>query len=185
MSQTDVITGEAPKRYAQALLELAVEAKSLKTVEKDVATVKALFAGNDELRRMAASPVFAIEDKVAALGAIAAKAKNGKLVSQFVGLAAQNRRADEIPAMISAFEDLLARRRGTQTARVTSAKKMTAAQVTKLKGELKKSLGHTVDIETDVDPDLLGGFVVRIGSRLYDSSLKTQVEDLKLALKQA
>lgn len=185
MSNPDVITGEAPHRYAKALLELAEEGKSLKTVEKDLKTVKALFADNEALRRMAESPVYAIEDKVAAISAIAAKAKIGKLVSQFMGTVTQNRRAAEIPAMITVFEDLLARRRGSQIAQVTSAKKLTAAQLTKLKAELKSSLGRSVDIDADVDPDLLGGFVVRIGSRLYDSSLKTQIEDLKLALKEA
>lgn len=185
VSNQDVIIGEAPRRYALALLDLAEESKSLKTVEKDVAIIKALFEDNADLRRMAESPVFPVAEKVSALTAIAAKAKVSKLTSQFIGTAAQNRRAEEIPAMISAFEDLLARRRGSQTAHVTSAAKLTGAQLTKLKAELKKSLGRTVDIETDIDPDLLGGFVVRIGSRLYDSSLKTQIEDLKLALKEA
>lgn len=185
MSNQDVITGEAPHRYALALLDLAEETKSLKTVEKDLKTVKTLFANSEDLRRMASSPVFVVDDKVKSLNAIAKKAGVGKLVSQFIGIVTQNRRASEIPAMISAFEDVLARRRGTQSARVTSAKKLTAAQLTKLKAELKKSIGRTVDIETDIDPDLLGGFVVRIGSRLYDSSLKTQIEDLKLALKEA
>lgn len=185
MSQDDVITGEAPRRYAGALLDLAEESKSLKTVEKDLKAIKAMFKTSPDLRAMASSPVFATDDKVSALAAITKKAGVSKIVAQFVGLAAQNRRAHEIPAMIAAFEDALARRRGTQSARVTSAQKLTPAQLTKLKAELKKSLGRTVDIETDIDPDLLGGFVVRVGSRLYDSSLKTQIEDMKLALKGA
>ena len=87
--------------------------------------------------------------------------------------------------MITAFESELALRRGTKTAKVTSAKKLTAAQVTALKAKLKKSEGRKVDLELDVDPTLLGGFVVRLGSKLYDSSLKTQLEDLSLALKDA
>ena len=80
---------------------------------------------------------------------------------------------------------MLARRRGSQVAKVTSAAKLTAAQLSAIKAQLKKSLGRPVDIETSVDPELLGGFVVRIGSRLYDSSLKTKLEDLRLALKEA
>ena len=185
MSKQDVITGEGPRRYASALLDLAEESKSLKVVEKDLKAVKAMFEDSADLRAMATSPVFAIEDKVASLTAIAKKAGLSKVVTQFVGLAAQNRRAHEIPAMIAAFEDALARSRGSEVARVTSASKLTAAQTAKLKAELKKSLGRTVDIETDIDPNLLGGFVVKIGSRLYDSSLKTQIEDMKLALKSA
>ena len=185
MSQTDVITGEAPKRYAQALLELAVEAKSLKSVEKDVKALKGLFAKSDALVDMAASPVIALDDKVAALTAIAKKAKVSSLTTQFIGTVTKNRRANEIPAMLASFEDMVARRKGTQVAKVTSAQKLTAAQLTSLKSNLKKNLGRPVDVETSVDPDLLGGFIVRIGSRLYDSSLKTKLEDMKLALKEA
>ena len=94
-----------------------------------------------------------------------------------------NRRAAELPAIITAVEDELALRRGTQTAKVTSATKLTAAQVTAIKANLKKTVGRKVDLVMDVDPSLLGGFVVRLGSKLYDSSLKTQLEDLSLALK--
>ena len=185
MSQIDVITGEAPKRYAQALLELAVEAKSLKTVEKDVKTLKAILAKSEALTQMASSPVIAVEDKVAALTAVSKKAKVSKLTTQFIGTVTQNRRASEIPAMLVSFEKMVARRKGSQVAKVTSAQKLTAAQLTSLKSNLKKTLGRPVDVETSVDPDLLGGFIVRIGSRLYDSSLKTKLEDLKIALKEA
>ena len=185
MSDTDVITGTAPMRYAQALLDLAIEAKSLKKVEKDLASFKKIYAGSDDLQRLAASPVFAIDDKVNALTAVANKAKLGALTTQFIGTVAGNRRAGELPAIIAAFSKLLAQHRGSQVAKVTSAKKLTAAELTSLKLNLKKSLGHAVDVETSVDPDLLGGFVVAIGSRLYDSSLKSKLEDLRLALKEA
>ncbi len=184
MSDTDDISSEAAPRYAQALLELAEESKSLKTVEKDVKTLKAIFANSDDLRRMAASPVFAIDDKIAAFTAVAKKAKIGKLTTQFIGTVVGNRRAAEMPSILASFEAMVARRKGTQVAKVTSAQKLTAAQLTSLKSNLKKSLGQTVDVETSVDPDLLGGFIVRIGSRLYDSSLKTKLENLKIALKE-
>ena len=184
MSQSDVITGEAPKRYAQALLELAESAKSLKTIEKDVKTLKGLFSKSDDLIRMASSPVIALDDKVAALTAVANKAKVSALTTQFVGTVTKNRRASDIPAMLASFEDMVARRKGSQVAKVTSAKKLTAAELKSLKANLKKSLGRPVDVETSVDPDLLGGFIVRLGSRLYDSSLKTKLEDLKIALKE-
>ena len=185
MSDTDVITGEAPTRYAQALLELAEEAKSITRVEKDLKSFKAIYESSDDLKRLAQSPVFATEDKVAALTAIAKKAKLSPLMTQFIGTVAGNRRADELPGIISAFTEMLARRRGSQVAKVTSASKLTAAQLTSIKSQLKKTLGRPVDVETSVDPGLLGGFVVRIGSRLYDSSLKTKLEDMRLALKEA
>ena len=183
MTDTDVIIGEAPARYASALLELAEDAKSLKTVEKNLANFKKAYAASPELQRLATSPVFKTDDKIAALTAVAKKAKYNTLTTQFIGLVAENRRAADLPSIIAAFEDMVARRRGTQVAKVTSAQKLTAAQVSSLKTNLKKSLGRDVDVETAIDPDLLGGFVVRIGSRLYDSSLKTKLEDLRLTLK--
>jgi F-type H+-transporting ATPase subunit delta len=185
VSDTEVITGEAPLRYAQALLELAEDAKSLNSIEKDMKTLKGLLAKSADLQAMLNSPVFATEDKVAALTAVAKKAKLKALTTQFVGTVAENRRADQLPGIIAAFEDMVARRKGSQVAKVTSAQKLTAAQVTSLKSNLKKSLGRPVQVETTVDPDLLGGFVVRVGSRLYDSSLKTKLEDLRLTLKEA
>ena len=184
MSEQDLITGEAPGRYAQALFELAEDAKSLKSVEKDVAKLKSTFANSEPLREALNNPVFATEDKVAVVRDVAIKSKVSKLVTNFVGTAAQNRRASEIPAMFHAFEELVAIKRGSETAKIVSAKKLTAAEMTKIKSELKKSLGRTVDVETSVDPSLIGGFVVKIGSQLYDSSLKTKLEDLKLALKE-
>lgn len=184
MSDTEVITGEAPHRYASALLELAEEAKSLKTVEKNLASFKKMYAGNVELRRLAESPVFKTEDKVAALTAVAKKAKYNALTTQFIGIVAENRRASDLPSIIAAFEDMVARRRGSQVAKVTSAKKLTASELSSIKAQLKKTTGRSVAVETVVDPDLLGGFVVRIGSRLYDSSLKTKLEDLRLTLKE-
>lgn len=185
MSDTEVITGEAPTRYAQALLDLAEDAKSIPRVEKDLKSFKKMYDSSAELKRLAESPVIKTEDKVAALSALTKKAKLSVLTQQFIGTVVGNRRAADLPGIISAFDDILARRRGSQVAKVTSAAKLTAAQTTAIKSQLKKTLGRPVDIETSVDPDLLGGFVVRIGSRLYDSSLKTKLEDLRLALKEA
>ena len=184
MSDQDLIIGEAPARYAQALMELAEDSKSLKSIEKDVAKLKKVFAGSVPLRDALANPVFATEDKVGVVRSVAMKAKVSKLMTQFVGTVAQNRRADELTSMFTAFERLVALKRGSETAKIVSAKKLTAAELTKIKSELKKSLGQKVDVETSVDPALLGGFVVKIGSQLYDSSLKTKLEDLKLALKE-
>jgi len=140
-----------------------------------------MYDSSADLKSLANSPIIAAEDKAAGLTAVAKKAKLSPLTQQFIGTVAGNRRAADLPGIISAFMDLVARRRGSQVAKVISAAKLTAAQTTAIKSQLKKSLGRPVDIETSVDPDLLGGFVVRIGSRLYDSSLKTKLEDLRLA----
>ncbi|WP_298911898.1 F0F1 ATP synthase subunit delta [uncultured Algimonas sp.] len=185
MTSEDVITGEAPARYAEALIDLAERAKSLSRVQRDLAFVGQAFKDSDDLCRLVDSPVFATEDKVSALTAIAEKVGVSPLTQQFVGTVAANRRSADLPAIISAFNELVALRRGSQVARVTSAAKLTQAQLTELQSQLKTETGQTVEIETAIDPDLLGGFVVKLGSRLYDASLKTKLEDLRLALKHA
>ena len=184
MSDTGVINSQAAERYAKAVLELAEDGNSLKTVEKNLKSLQSMIASDANLARMISSPIHSPDDKAAALGAICAKAKFHKTTAQFAGLVAKNHRAAELPQIISAFEARLAKKRGTSSALVTSAQKLTAAQLTSIKTNLKKSLGKDVVVETKVDPDLLGGFVVKIGSRLYDSSLKTKLEGLKLAMKE-
>jgi len=184
VSDTSVINSEAADRYAKAAFELATESKSLKKIEKDLKSLASMMSSNADLGRLINSPVFNPEDQASALMAVCTKAKFSKLTSQFVGTVAKNRRASELPQIISAFEARAARERGTSSAVVTSAQKLTPAQLKSLKLNLKKSIGKDVDIETKVDPDLLGGFVVKIGSRLYDSSLKTKLEGLKLAMKE-
>lgn len=185
MTSEDVITGEAPARYAEALIDLADEAKALNRVEKDLDVIAKAFAESEDLRRLADSPVFATEDKVEALTAIAKSAKLSPLTQQFIGTVAANRRSGDIPAIIRSYKELVALRRGSQVAKVVSASKLTQAQLTQLKSRLKAETGKTVEVETSVDPELLGGFVVKFGSRLYDASLKTKLEDLRLALKSA
>jgi len=185
MSDAIAIPSEAARRYAGALLELAEEAKSLKSAEKDLKTLAGLFAKSGDLVAMAASPVVSDADKAKALLVLAKKAKLGKLVSNFIGIVASNGRAGELPAMVAAFEHMLAEKRGTENALVTSATKLSAAQISAIKASLKKSLGHAVLLETRIDPDLLGGFAVKIGSKYFDASLKTKLDGLKLALKEA
>ncbi len=185
MSEAIAIPSEAASRYASALLQLAEEAKTLKTVEKDLKTLKGLFAKSTDLADMATSPVLADGAKAKALLAIAIKAKLGKLTKNFIGTAADNGRAGELTSMITAFEQELAERRGTESAVVTSAKKLTGAQIKSISTSLKKSLGHAVKLEMRIDPELLGGFAVKIGSKYYDATLKTKLEGLKLALKEA
>ncbi|MBC6402817.1 MAG: F0F1 ATP synthase subunit delta [Hyphomonadaceae bacterium] len=185
MSRQDIIIGETPGRYAQALLELADEAGSLETVEKDMGSLKAVLEASADLQAMINTPVFADEDKVRALVAIAGKATLGKWVTNFVGTVAQNRRASQLPAMITAFQNLMSLRKGIRIARVTSAKKLTVTQTGNIGSALESALGCSVELDTSVDPSLLGGFVVRIGSKLYDNSLKTRLGNLKVALESA
>ena len=107
-----------------------------------------------------------------------------KLSTQFIGTVSKNRRSHDLLNILSFFQGLVANRKGKQLAKLISARSLTTTQLKEIKLNLKKTLGREVDVETSVDPDLLGGFIVRVGSRLYDSSLKTKLEDLKIALKE-
>lgn len=184
MSQIEVITGEASKRYAQALLDLACESKSLKIIENDVGKLKTILLKSNDLQKAISSPVIDVEKKVVVLTSIAKAASLSKLSTQFIGTVSKNRRSHDLLNILSFFQGLVANRKGKQLAKLISARSLTTTQLKEIKLNLKKTLGREVDVETSVDPDLLGGFIVRVGSRLYDSSLKTKLEDLKIALKE-
>lgn len=185
MSSADLVMSEAAQRYASALLDLAIESKSLKTIEKDVNSLKSLFEKNTDLRSVSRSPVVSDDDKAKALLALCKKAKFSKLMTQFVGTVVKNHRAADMPQILLAFEKSVAKRRGTETAELVSAKKLSAAQINGIKAQLKKSLGKDVAVQTHIDPELLGGFIVKVGSRYFDSSLKSKLERMTLAMKEA
>ena len=130
------------------------------------------------------SPVFSTDDQVKAIGAIAAKGKLGVLVSNFLKVAAGNRRLFAIPGMITAFRRIAAEHRGETSAEVTSAHALTPAQEKELKDTLKGVAGKDVAFTVAVDPSLLGGLIVKMGSRQIDTSLRTKLSSLKLSLKE-
>ena len=172
-------------RYAQALFELAKTAGQTARVEADLKAFKAMRAESADLRRLLGSPAFGAEDKTRALMAVADAAGFHPLSRKFLGLMATNHRAGSILAAITAFEALSAIDRGVVAAEVTTAVKLTAAQLTGLKAALRLSLGKDPEIETRVDPSILGGLKVRVGSRLYDASLRSKLDSLRFALKRA
>jgi F-type H+-transporting ATPase subunit delta len=174
------------QRYAQALFDLAQDGGSLSLVEADLKSLKAAYRGSDDLRRLMIAPGFTSEDKARGLDAVAAAAGYGPLTRKFLGLLARNRRASAIPAVIAAFERLAAQHRGTVSAEVVSATPLTEAQLQALTASLRQALGGKLpELETRVDPAILGGLKVRVGSRLFDSSLKTRLDQMKYTLKRA
>lgn len=172
------------ERYAGSLFDLALEAKSVAAVEKDLASIEALINGSADLKRLVTSPVFSTDDQVKAIGAIAAKGKLGVLVSNFLKVAAGNRRLFAVPGMITAFRRIAAEHRGETSAEVTSAHALTPAQEKELKDTLKGVAGKDVAFTVAVDPSLLGGLIVKMGSRQIDTSLRTKLSSLKLSLKE-
>lgn len=181
----DVITGEAGERYARALFELAEEAGALAKVEADVDTLLAAFAESADLARALASPIFKGAEKAAALSELSKKLELNKLTADFLAVAARNGRAGDLKDILRAFKALAARRRGSSSADVISADPLTATQLKELKTALKTALGRDVEIRTEVREDLIGGLIVKVGSRMFDSSLKTKLEGLRKTMKEA
>ena len=176
---------EAAERYAQAAFELAFETKSLETLEKDFAAFDAAIAESADLRGVLASPLIEPEEKSRALIAVAKKVGVSDLGRNVIGLVARNGRAFEIAGVAQAFRARLARHRGAREVEIVSAKPLDPKQLETILAGLKKSMGDKIAATTRVDESLIGGFVVRAGSRQFDASLKSKLQSLKLALKSA
>lgn len=176
---------DAGQRYAQSLFELTIENGNLTKVEADLKSLKAMIADSADLRRLIASPAFSAEDKGKGLVAVAVKARFDMLTTKFLGLVASNGRTGDLLGAISAFSELSAKHRGVVTAEVVSAAALSPAQLKGVQTALAQALGKTPEVSTRVDPSLLGGLKVRVGSRLFDASLRSKLDSLKFALKRA
>ncbi len=172
-------------RYASALFELASEQKQVAEVETALNRFQALIDGSKDLQRLVASPAFSAEEQARAVKAIVAKAGIGGLAANFLQLIARNRRLFAAQDMIKSYRALAARARGEVEAEVTSAFPLDAKQIEALKDQLRASIGgKQVNLNSRVDPSLLGGLVVKMGSRMVDSSLRTKLASLKTRLKE-
>jgi F-type H+-transporting ATPase subunit delta len=178
--QTDV-----GARYARALFDLALETEALDAVENDLKALKAARAESAQLRQALASPVISGEDKGKVLTALGQALGFAQTTLNFIGVLAANRRAAALPAITASFERLSAAHRGVVAADVTTAVALTDAQVQGVKAALALALGQEPEITTHVDPSILGGLKVRVGSRLFDASLRSKLDSLKFALKRA
>jgi F-type H+-transporting ATPase subunit delta len=172
-----------PGRYATALFELAQETGEVETVEGDLDGFDRLLDESADLRRLVRSPVFSADDQIRALDAILSQAGAGTLAANFIKLTARNRRLFAIREMIAGFRALAAAARGEVTAEVVSAQELKPEQVEAVKAELRSAKGRDVKLTQRVDPSILGGLIVRIGSRMIDNSLRTKLQNLKLAMK--
>jgi F-type H+-transporting ATPase subunit delta len=175
--------GGLAARYAAALFDLADEKKQLDQVAADLGSLKTAIADSSDLRRLIRSPVLSRADQSRALAAVLEKAGSADLVRRFVGLVAQNRRLFVLPDMIDAYLSQLAERRGEVTAEVVSARPLSDAQRDAVAQALRKAVGGKVAVDSRVDPTLIGGLVVKVGSRLIDSSLRTKLQRIQHAMK--
>ncbi len=184
MADTSQLVSGVAERYASSLFELALESNSVKKVEADLAQFQAMIGNSEDLKRLVESPVFSSDDQFRAVDAILAKAKMTGLAANLIKVAAQNRRLFAVPGMIKAFGEIAARHRGEVSADVASAHALTAAQEKELKAALKGVTGKDVTLNVTVDASILGGLIVKVGSRQIDTSLRTKLSTLKLALKE-
>lgn len=170
-------------RYAEALLELAAETGAVESVEADVKRLRDVLAESVDLQRFIASPAFSRAEHVQGVEAVLEKTEIGETVRNFVFLIANNRRLFALSAILETVLAKLAESRGEVTASVISAKELTVKQQDALTKALKKATGREVALDLAVDPKVLGGLVVQIGSRMVDSSLRSQLQRLQLAMK--
>jgi len=170
-------------RYAMALFELARDQRELDAVSGDLDTIKAALAESADFRALTSSPLIGRDAATKAILAVAASMKLGKTVSNTLGLLGHNGRLNQIPAIIRGFKALAAAHRGETTAEVTSAHPLDAEQTGALKDKLRQKFGRDVAIEAKVDPGILGGLIVKMGSQQIDGSIRTKLNSLAHAMK--
>lgn len=183
MDHSSGIRASLAGRYATALFALAKENNSIDAVQASLGTLSAAMAESDDLRALTSSPVLSREDAGKAIAATANALGLDPLSTNVLGVLAANRRLDQIHAVIRAFATLASDHRGQITAEVTSAHPLDDKQIDALKAQLKKRVGSDVSVSTAVDSSILGGLVVKIGSQMIDSSIKTRLNTLSQAMK--
>jgi F-type H+-transporting ATPase subunit delta len=180
-----IVSGMAG-RYATALFELALDSKSVDAVKADLDRFDALLSESPDLQRLVRSPVFGAEEQTKALAAVLEKVGITGLAANFLKLVASNRRLFAVRDMVKAFRTLVARWKGEVSAEVTVAEKLSENHLDALKGALKAVTGgKAVDLNVKVDPSIIGGLVVKLGSRMVDSSLRSKLNAIKHAMKEA
>jgi F-type H+-transporting ATPase subunit delta len=170
-------------RYATALFELASQRGGLEQAGADLAALQQAVGESDDLGRLLRSPVVSREEHARAADALAERLGASDTVRSFLGVLARQRRMAALPAIIDGFARLLAAHRGEETAQVTSAVALDEAQLGAVRDAVAGYVGRPVQLSAAVDPALLGGLVVRIGSRMVDASLKTKLQNLELSMR--
>jgi F-type H+-transporting ATPase subunit delta len=181
-AETSVVS-ELAGRYATALFDLARDEKALEQVEGDLANIEAMMAESEDLRRLVRSPVISRDDQGRAMAALVERLAPNPLTARFIGVVAHQRRLYALGQMIQRFRELLAEHRGESAADLLSARPLSEVQVGAVRQVLAGIVGRQVNLAVKVDPELIGGLVVRVGSRMVDSSLRAKLQRLRLAMK--
>jgi F-type H+-transporting ATPase subunit delta len=180
-----IISGMAG-RYAGALFDLAREGNAIDCVKSDLEQFDAMVAGSPDLTRLVRSPVFGVDDQLKAISAILDKAKIKGLAANFLRVITTNRRLFALRDMIRGYRTLVARHKGEVSAQITVAEKLSDKNLDALKSALKSVTGgKDIDMDVKIDPAIIGGLIVKVGSRMVDSSLRTKLNSIKFAMKEA
>ena len=186
MAGEDQLISGMTGRYAGALFELALEQKAVDQVKKDLEQFDAMIVGSADLNRLVRSPVFGVDEQLKAIGAILAKAGIGGIAANFLRVVTTNRRLFAVRSIIRGYCQLVARHKGEVSAQITVAEKLSDANLEALKSALTSVTGgKDIDLDINIDPAIIGGLVVKVGSRMIDSSLRTKLNAIKFAMKEA
>ena len=186
MAGEDTTVSGMAGRYARALFELALDAKSIDAVKADIDKFAGMIEESVDLRRMVRSPVFGAEEQGKALAAVLTKAGISGLAANFLLYVTANRRLFSVGDMIRDFRKLVAKWKGEVTAEVTVAEKLSDTNLQALKSALMSITGEkSVDLNVKIDPAIIGGLTVKLGSRMVDTSLRTKLNAIKHAMKEA
>ncbi|MGC6331321.1 F0F1 ATP synthase subunit delta [Rhizorhabdus sp. FW153] len=183
MENSGGIQASLSGRYATALFDLARDEKAIDAVSASLQTLKGALADSEDFRRLTTSPLVSRAEALKAVAATAEALGLDPLTTKFLGVLAQNRRLGQTAQVIRSFNQLAAAHRGEVTAEVTSARALTATQVKALKAKLKTQLARDVAVELSVDPSILGGLIVKVGSRQIDGSIRSKLNSLAIAMK--
>ena len=178
-------SGGIAQRYATAVFEIAREGDALGALEGDVAALRAAMHESEDLRELMTSPIYGREQQRAGVGAVADKMGLGDTMANTLRLMATKRRLFAVPALLSRLDDMIADARGEVTAEVTSARPLTDEQRGALADSLKKTVGKDVKINQTVDEGIIGGLIVKVGSRMIDTSIRSKLTQLKSTMKEA
>lgn len=184
MSEPASISAGIAARYATAVFELVKEEKGLKALETDVAALSSALKDSPDLRALIASPIYSREDQTRAVTAVAAKMGLSPTLSNTLALMGQGRRLFVLPQLLSALQAMIADEKGEVTAEVTAAAALTKAQADKLAKSLSTSVGKTVKLNTTVDDSLIGGLIVKVGSKMIDTSIRSKLASLQNSMKE-
>jgi len=183
VENSSVIQASLAGRYALALFDLARENRQIDAVAASLATLRRALAASEDLRTLISSPLVGREEQARGVGAVIGSLGLDLLTGNFVGVLAQNRRLSQLPNVIRAFGLLAAQHRGEITAEVTSARPLDEDQIAAIRQQLRTRIGRDINVDLSVDPAILGGLVVKVGSQMIDSSIRTKLNTLAHAMK--